>query len=70
MSVLEDTVEKLKALPKHNVEAVALYIDQLNKASSGRFDDLCGCVEPEEVGKMEKAINQAFEQIDEWQANP
>jgi hypothetical protein len=69
MSVLEDTVEKLKALPKNKVEAVALFIDQLNKAPSGRFDDLCGCVAPEEVGKMEKAINQAFEQIDEWQAN-
>lgn len=66
MSVLESTVEKLKVLPEDKIEAVAHYIDSLSKPTKGRFDDLVGCMEPEEVQKMERAINQAFEHIDAY----
>lgn len=66
MTVLESTVEKLKELPENKLEAVSHYIDTLNSRPKGRFDDLAGCMEPGEVDKMECAINEAFERIDEY----
>ena len=66
MTVLESTVEKLKVLSKDKLEAVSHYIDSLSSQSKGRFDDLAGCMKPEEVDKMKCAINDAFERIDEY----
>ena len=67
MTVLESTLEKLKVLPEDKLEAVSHYIDTLNsRPKKGRFDDLAGCMKPEEVDKMECAINEAFERIDEY----
>ena len=66
MTVLESTVEKLKVLPEDKLKAVSHYIDTLNSPPKGRFDDLAGCMKPEEVDKMECAINDVFERIDEY----
>lgn len=66
MTALESTVEKLRILPEDKLEAVSLYIDSLSNRPGGRFDDLAGCMEPEEVDKMKRAINEAFERIDEY----
>ncbi len=66
MTVLEATFEKLKVLPEDKIVAVAYYIDSLSHPTKGRFDDLAGCMEPEEVDKMERAINETFERIDEY----
>lgn len=68
MTILDATVEKLKILPEDKIVAVAHYIDTLSTpaTSKGRFDDLAGCMDPEEVEKMECAINKAFERIDEY----
>jgi hypothetical protein len=66
MTALESTVEKLRILPEDKLEAVSHYIDSLSNRARGRFDDLAGCMKPEEVDKMERAINEVFERIDEY----
>lgn len=66
MTALESTVEKLKVLPDDKLKAVSLYIDSLINRPNGCFDDLAGCMETEEVDKMERAINDVFERIDEY----
>jgi len=64
MNTLETTVEKLKALPAEKVEKVAHYIDTLAGVRGGRFDDLCGCLKPEEADRLENAINESSERIE------
>ena len=66
MNVLESTVEKLKVLPENKLEAVSHYIDILNSRHKGRFDDLAGSIDPAEIEKMERAIEESCERIDEW----
>ena len=66
MTALESAMEKLKVLPEDKLEAVSHYIDSLTDRPIGRVDDLVGCMEAGEVDKMERAINEAFERIDEY----
>lgn len=66
MTVLESTVEKLKTLPENKLEAVSHYIDTLISKPKGRFDDLAGSIDSTEVEKMERAIEESCERIDEW----
>ncbi|MGJ8638366.1 MAG: hypothetical protein ACSHYA_03145 [Opitutaceae bacterium] len=65
MNTLETTVEKLKALPAEKLEEVANYIDTLSAAPRGRFDDLAGCLSADEADRLEHAINESSERIEE-----
>ena len=64
MTVLESTLEKLKGLPEEKVAAVADFIDTLESGTSGKFDDLAGCLTSEEADRLEHAIKDTCERIE------
>ena len=64
MTVLENTVEKLKVLPEDKLAAVSHYIDTLSSRPKGRFDNLAGCLTTDEADRLEKAIEESCERIE------
>jgi hypothetical protein len=68
MSVLENIVEELKALPPRRLEEAADYIRRLKELNETErrqaLDRAYGCLSEEEANAMEQAIQANCERID------